>query len=149
MLYCPLASSPSFSCLYRRRFFRQLTSIDECFFSSCTAVREPNAYDAHSLALKQSASGVVNRALGFDAGSHWFDPSFSYRLRAICEVWCLGDFRVVRTRSIAGGRLLSENSRNWKVLRSLGEFLGKFSGGCAECPRVSCRRSMIHASGGC
>ena len=28
-----LASSPSFSCLYRRRFLRQLTSIDECIFS--------------------------------------------------------------------------------------------------------------------
>ena len=28
-----LASSPSFSCLYRGRFLRQLTSIDECIFS--------------------------------------------------------------------------------------------------------------------
>ena len=28
-----LASSPSFSCLYRRRCFRQLTSIDNCIFS--------------------------------------------------------------------------------------------------------------------
>ena len=94
--------------------------------------------------------GLVDRVLGFDARGHWFDPGLSLPpSRAISEVWCLGDFRVVRTRSIAGGRLLSENSRNWKVLRNLCEFLGKFPEGCAECPRVSCRRSMIHASGGC
>ena len=53
-----------------------------------------------------SASGVVGRALGVDARSHWFDPSFSYRLRAICEVWYFGVLRIMnRGLSLAGAYL--------------------------------------------
>ena len=99
--------------------------------------------------IEDKASGVVGRTLGVDARSHWFDPGLSYRLYGQLRGLVFRWFPCRESRSIAGGRLLSENSRNWKVLRNLWEFLGKFPGGCAECPRVSCRRSMIHAGGGC
>ena len=63
-----LASSPSFSCLYRGRFLRQLTSIDECIFSfpQVEGVHLDDVLDGFDLSEVESLRSDGSIVLNFD-----------------------------------------------------------------------------------
>ena len=61
-------------------------------------------YDVYNATIgKLCASGLVGRALDFDARGHRFDAQLQLRLRAICKVWYFGALCIVKRGLLLAG----------------------------------------------